>query len=161
MRQFFIVPLLLILPICLVSVLSAEELFVMKEREWKEVYAVASHGTEASLPLSFTQVTEIARGEIPDRLTGKTVEIQGYFEMESDSSFRLHQDNDPIFKHCSSCVKKKERESPRIFAPLEVIQKLKPGLVRVRGAAKYRPLALTVEEPVLEIQAQSISISVE
>ncbi len=145
---------------CLADVLLAEEPFVMKEREWQEVYTAPS-ATGATLPISFDQIAEIAKGGTPDRLTGKTIEIQGYFEAESETSFRVIHDTLPLFEHCASCIKKKERESPQILAPIEAVQKLKPGLVRVRGVAKYRPIALTVEEPVLEIQAERISVPAE
>ena len=140
------------------TVLWAQEDVVMRQREWKEVYSVPSNGGIQAVPLSFSQVTEVATGRIPDRLSGKRVEIQGFFEGEAENSFRLHRDTSPICQHCSSCVTKNERESPRIFAPASVIQQLGSGLIRVRGVAKYRPIALTVEEPVLEIQAETISI---
>jgi len=161
MKKVFLLSCLISISLVLPAALLAQEGVVMQQREWKEVYSVPSDSEVKAMPLSFAQVTEIATGQVPDRLSGKQVEVQGFLEVETENSFRLHQDSDPIFKHCSSCVKKRERESPRIFAPSEAVQKLKPGLVRIRGTAKYRPLALTAEEPVLEIQAESISVPVE
>ena len=151
MKKVFLLSCLISINLVLPATLLAQEGVVMQQREWKEVYSAPSNIEVKAVPLSFSQVTEVATGQIPDRLTGKQVEMQGFLEVETENSFRLYQDGDPIFKHCSSCVKKRERESPRIFAPAEVIQKLKPGLVRIRGTAKYRPIALTVEEPVLII----------
>jgi len=158
MRRPFHLFLLILISLFWVGTLFAEEGFVMQKREWKEVYAAASPNSPP-VPLSFVQIAEIATGTVPDRLTGKTIEIQGYFEGESENSFRVHQDNYPPFQHCSSCVKKAERESPRVSAPSEALQDLKAGLIRVRGKAKVRPISLETQEPVLEIQAESIAVA--
>ena len=142
--------------------LFADEAFVLKKREWKSVYSAEEKTGDVS-SLSFPQIRSLINAIKQNKSggidSGSLVEIRGYFKAEAENSFRLTEDDYGVSEFCDSCRKKVAQESPRVIAPPETIEGLVPGLVRVRGKIKIKWDPSQKFEPLIVVDAESISIS--
>ncbi len=142
------------------TLLCADEGFILKERKWTPIYS-SDGKQEVYKKLSFGQIDSAYETMNYGKWVNRAVDIQGHFDRESLVTFRLTQDPFPPPAHCQGCVKKTGITSPRIHASQAVVEKLGPGLVRVRGVVSFYPDRIYAEEeiePFLEIQAEEILV---
>jgi hypothetical protein len=138
------------------SLVFAEEGFTMQERKWIPIFGQARPQDELN-SLTFSDLSQM--NDESSALVDQDIQIQGYPKRETLDSFIIMQDPFDPPSHCHNCVDEVASLSPRVFAPREVVRKLKKGLVRVQGKPVFyfdrsdEPVKLG---PILEIEATAI-----
>jgi len=130
----------------------------MKERKWTSVFEQTQSKTQPRV-LTFSDLSQMDEKSISP--ADQDVQIQGYLRRETLDTFIVMQDSFDPPAHCHKCVDEVALLSPRIFAPREVIAKLKKGLIRVQGKPTFYPDrsgSPTKLGPILEIEAVSILV---
>jgi len=156
MRRSWLVLLTAVLFFCPFS-LRAEESFVLKERQWKEVYSNGQRPGALPRTLTFSDLERLRTGALK-LAAGERVQIQGRFKAEDGGSFRLEEEGEEFEGYCSACRDRRLALSPRVLAPPAVVSALPPGLVRAVGRSKVNLERVQTIEPVLQVDADTILV---
>ena len=128
----------------------------MQERKWTPVFGEAHPEGQLRI-LTFLELATLDESSIFPK--DQEIQIQGYLKKEAVDAFVVRQDSFDPPSHCHNCVDEVTSLSPRVFAPREVVRKLKKGLVRVQGKPVFyfdRSEAPIKLGPLLEIEATAI-----